>query len=83
MKMKSRKPTDLVFVATRADTDEPKLELYVYDDPQDNLYVHHDMTVTAFPLTSAWLTDGSVALAAIGTMLPFFVINGPANAVRV
>jgi len=65
------KPTDLVFVATRADTEEPKLEVFVYDDPQDNLYVHHDVTVTAFPLTSAWLTDGSMALLALGTMLPF------------
>jgi periodic tryptophan protein 1 len=68
------KETDYVFIATRADQQEPKLELYIYDEPADNIYVHHDMTVTAFPLTCSWLTDGTMSLAAVGTMLPFIEI---------
>ena len=68
------KDTDYVFIATRADSQEPKLELYVYDEPVDNIYVHHDMMVTAFPLSCAWLTDGTMSLAAVGTMLPFIEI---------
>jgi periodic tryptophan protein 1 len=68
------KSTDLPFVVSRADPQEPKMELYVYDEPEDNLYVHHDMTVTAFPLSCAWLSDGTMSLAALGTMMPFIEI---------
>nr|CCC92439.1 conserved hypothetical protein [Trypanosoma congolense IL3000] len=65
------KDTDLVFTTAVADAAQPRLELYVYDEPENNIYVHHDMEIAAFPLTTAWLTDGTVSLCAVGTMLPF------------
>lgn len=68
------KDTDLPFLTSRADPTEPKLEFFLYDEPEDNLYVHHDMTVSAFPLCTAWLTDGTMSLAAVGTMAPFIEI---------
>ncbi|KAL7701506.1 WD domain G-beta repeat [Lotmaria passim] len=68
------KPTDLVFTVACADAEAPRLELYVYDEPEDNMYVHHDMEISAFPLCSAWLTDGTMSMAAVGTMLPFIEI---------
>eukprot|EP00331_Platyophrya_macrostoma_P018249 CAMPEP_0176471640 /NCGR_PEP_ID=MMETSP0127-20121128/41250_1 /TAXON_ID=938130 /ORGANISM="Platyophrya macrostoma, Strain WH" /LENGTH=404 /DNA_ID=CAMNT_0017866321 /DNA_START=116 /DNA_END=1330 /DNA_ORIENTATION=+ len=68
------KETDLPFVATRADQQDPKVEVYVYDEPEDNVYVHHDATVSAFPLCSTWMSDGTMSLAAVGTMLPFVEI---------
>lgn len=68
------KPTDLVFTVASADAEAPRLELYVYDEPEDNMYVHHDMEISAFPLCSAWLTDGTMSMAAVGTMLPFIEI---------
>jgi periodic tryptophan protein 1 len=67
------KDTDLVFLAGCA-AEEPKLELYVYDEPDDNVYVHHDVTVSSYPLSIAWMTDGTMSLAAVGTMLPFIEI---------
>lgn len=67
--------TDLVFAAVRADKDdEPSLELYVYDEPSDNLYLHHDAALSAFPLCTSWLTEGTTSLLAIGTMLPYIEI---------
>lgn len=68
------KETDSVFISARADPKDPKLEVYVYDEPEDSLYVHHDMTVSAFPLCSTWMSDGTMSLVALGTMLPFLEI---------
>ncbi|KAK7195590.1 WD domain, G-beta repeat [Novymonas esmeraldas] len=65
------KPTDLVFAVACADAQAPRLELYVYDEPEDAMYVHHDMEISAFPLCSSWLSDGTMSMLAIGTMLPF------------
>ena len=66
--------SDLVFFTAGAREEEPLLELYVYDEPKDNLYVHHDAAVAAYPLCSAWLSDGQLSMAALGTMLPFIEI---------
>ncbi|KAG5503494.1 hypothetical protein JKF63_05633 [Porcisia hertigi] len=68
------KPTDLIFTVACADAQTPRLELYVYDEPEDNMYVHHDMEISAFPLCSSWLTDGTMSMLAVGTMLPFIEI---------
>lgn len=68
------KDTDLVFAVARADQDEPKFELFIFDDPQDNIYVHHDANVAAYPLCSTWLSDGQLSMLAVGTMLPFIEI---------
>ncbi|AIN98779.1 hypothetical protein LPMP_241470 [Leishmania panamensis] len=68
------KPTDLVFTVACADSQAPRLEMYVYDEPEDNMYVHHDMEISAFPLCSSWLTDGTMSMLAVGTMLPFIEI---------
>ncbi|KAG5478044.1 hypothetical protein LSCM4_05442 [Leishmania orientalis] len=68
------KPTDLVFTVACADAQTPRLEMYVYDEPEDNMYVHHDMEISAFPLCSSWLTDGTMSMLGVGTMLPFVEI---------
>eukprot|EP00672_Neobodo_designis_P007570 CAMPEP_0174855634 /NCGR_PEP_ID=MMETSP1114-20130205/33798_1 /TAXON_ID=312471 /ORGANISM="Neobodo designis, Strain CCAP 1951/1" /LENGTH=411 /DNA_ID=CAMNT_0016090381 /DNA_START=41 /DNA_END=1276 /DNA_ORIENTATION=+ len=67
------KDTDLVFAASRA-SDDPHFELYVYDDPKDNLFLHHDAHLSAFPLCSTWLSDGTTSMLAVGTMHPFIEI---------
>jgi periodic tryptophan protein 1 len=67
------KDTDLVFVTARA-SDDPHFEVYVYDDPDDSLYMHHDVALSAFPLSSTWMSDGATSLVAIGTMLPYVEI---------
>ena len=66
--------SDLVFAAARAADDESALELYVYDEPKDNIYLHHDAPLCSFPLCSSWLTDGNSSMLALGTMMPFIEI---------
>lgn len=76
------KETDLVFGVAVADdgstaaagSSAARLELYTYDEVEDNLFIHHDMDLGAFPLTTAWLTDGVTSLMAVGTMLPLIEI---------
>ncbi|GAB2286730.1 hypothetical protein Dimus_021126 [Dionaea muscipula] len=52
------KANDAVIVCARNEDDVSLLEIYVLEDTEDgaqNLYVHHDIIVSAFPLCTAWL----------------------------
>ncbi|CRK34191.1 hypothetical protein BN1708_016323, partial [Verticillium longisporum] len=56
------------------------LEVYVYEDAADNLYVHHDIMLPAIPLCVEWLDipvhkqgvekDATANFVAVGTMDP-------------
>jgi periodic tryptophan protein 1 len=48
-------PTDNLLVAAKTEDDVSQLEVYVYDESQDNLYVHHDLMLPNFPLCLEWL----------------------------
>jgi len=73
-------PTDNLLLATRIEDEVAHLEVYVYEDEADNLYVHHDVMLPAIPLTVEWLDlavgktnvePGSRAnFVAVGTMDP-------------
>mmetsp|Transcript_33582 Transcript_33582/g.54409 ORF Transcript_33582/g.54409 Transcript_33582/m.54409 type:complete len:547 (-) Transcript_33582:262-1902(-) len=54
-------PTDCVLLAARTDEDEgvSNLDVYIYEEGESNLYVHHDILLPAFPLALAW-TDVSL-----------------------
>jgi periodic tryptophan protein 1 len=66
------RPSDLVFVVGRAG-DEPSIEVTIYDEPRDNIYVHHDAALVAPPLCVEWLfdPDQGASLAAVGTLHPY------------
>ncbi|KAK6517429.1 hypothetical protein TWF281_004086 [Arthrobotrys megalospora] len=72
-------PSDNLLLAGRFEDDLAHLEVYVYEDDSDNLYVHHDLMLPAIPLCIEWLdlpvkttpsptTKGN--FAAIGTTDP-------------
>ena len=44
---KQIKDTDAILLATRTEDDFSSLEVYVYDEETGNLYVHHDITLSA------------------------------------
>lgn len=48
-------PTDNLIVAAKTEDDVSQLEIYVYDDSQENVYVHHDLMLPNFPLCLEWL----------------------------
>jgi len=72
---------DLTLLATRSDEDASALELYIFEDHDEdgggtNLFIHHDVFLPAFPLCLAWSGAARVSscksdsIAAVGTFLP-------------
>ncbi|PWW74373.1 WD40 repeat-like protein [Tuber magnatum] len=74
--------TDNLLLVAKTEDDIAHLEVYVYEDEADNLYVHHDIMLPAIPLCVEWLDipvggtsnaenrDARGNYAAIGTMDP-------------
>ena len=72
--------TDNMILAARIEDEVAHLEVYVYEDEADNLYVHHDIMLPAIPLTVEWLNyavgredvtaDAKANFVAVGTMDP-------------
>jgi periodic tryptophan protein 1 len=64
------KPEDLLFVAVSCEEETCSLEMYVFDEEEANMYVHHDFTLDAYPLCVDWLpktaTEDAGSFAAIG-----------------
>ncbi|GAA5933117.1 hypothetical protein JCM1841_000822 [Sporobolomyces salmonicolor] len=72
-------PTDNLIVAAKTEDDVSQLEVYVYDENEENLYVHHDLLLPAMPLCLEWLdfcpgrSDGDAQkgnFVAVGTLDP-------------
>jgi len=66
--------TDNLVLVGHVEGDSSTLEVYVYNDVEDALYVHHDILLPSFPLALEWLSfdpesDTKGNLVAIGTML--------------
>lgn len=47
--------TDNLLLAAKVEDEVAHLEVYVYEDEADNLYVHHDIMLPAIPLCLEWL----------------------------
>jgi periodic tryptophan protein 1 len=67
------RPSDALILACHSEEDAHTLDVYVYDDSEGTLFVHHDLMLNAFPLCVTWMDtatkDGTVGnYAAIGTM---------------
>lgn len=72
--------TDNLILAAKVEDEMANLEVYVYEDAADNLYVHHDIMLPAIPLCVEWLdmpvnkaggdADARGNFVAIGTMDP-------------
>jgi periodic tryptophan protein 1 len=48
-------PTDNLILAAKVEDEVAHLEIMVYEDDNDNLYVHHDIMLPAVPLCVEWL----------------------------
>lgn len=44
-----------MIVIGKTEDDVSHLEVYIYDETEDNLYVHHDLMLPSFPLCLEWL----------------------------
>lgn len=69
------RPTDNLIVAARTEDNLNFLDVYVYEEDADNLYVHHDIMIPSFPLCTEWISAASAAsntgnFVAVGTFEP-------------
>lgn len=59
-------PTDSVLITARTSSDLSSLDYHVFDEPNDNLYVHHDLMLGGWPLCVEWLDFPAAAAATSG-----------------
>ncbi|XP_059483126.1 periodic tryptophan protein 1 homolog isoform X2 [Neocloeon triangulifer] len=68
------KPEDNLIICGHVEDDQSTMDVYVYNEDEGYLYVHHDIILPTMPLCYEWLNhepDGSVTnLIAVGTMSP-------------
>jgi len=74
------KKSDSIVVAAKIENEFSSLEVYVYEEQKCNLFVHHELTLSAFPLCLEWISidprEFNAAAAkkgnfiAVGTFLP-------------
>ena len=57
--------SDNLVIAAKVEDEVAHIEIYVYEDEADNLYVHHDIMLPAIPLCVEWL-DIPVGKSAMG-----------------
>ena len=72
--------TDNMVLAAKVEDEVAHLEVYVYEDGADDLYVHHDIMLPAIPLCMEWLDlpvgktdrdrDARANFVAVGTFDP-------------
>ncbi|KAJ1307800.1 hypothetical protein OPQ81_001883 [Rhizoctonia solani] len=48
-------PADNMIVTAKTEDEISHLEVYIYNDDDENLYVHHDILLPSFPLCLEWL----------------------------
>ncbi|KAG5513505.1 hypothetical protein PMAC_000937 [Pneumocystis sp. 'macacae'] len=69
--------TDYIILSAKTEDGISYLEIYIYEAPEDNLYVHHDIMLPAPPLSLEWFnykpyneSNISGNFVAIGTLDP-------------
>ena len=74
-------PEDNMIITARTTSDLSSLDFHVFNEPDENLYVHHDLMLPSFPLCVEWLdfpgpssssssNNGFGSYVAVGTFDP-------------
>eukprot|EP00357_Protocruzia_adherens_P006416 CAMPEP_0114989870 /NCGR_PEP_ID=MMETSP0216-20121206/10446_1 /TAXON_ID=223996 /ORGANISM="Protocruzia adherens, Strain Boccale" /LENGTH=490 /DNA_ID=CAMNT_0002352913 /DNA_START=28 /DNA_END=1500 /DNA_ORIENTATION=- len=71
----SIRKTDSLIVTATTEEEFSSLDVYLYEENKNNLFVHHDIMLSAFPLCTEWLpynpsTAKSANMLIVGTFLP-------------
>jgi periodic tryptophan protein 1 len=65
--------TDALIVAATAEDEHSNLEVYIYDHKTSDLYVHHEILLSSYPLCLEWLPMFRGArsnMVLVGSFLP-------------
>lgn len=65
--------SDSLIVAATAENDHSNLEVYIYDHKTGDLYVHHEIILSSYPLCIEWLSNWqgqNTNHVIVGTFLP-------------
>jgi periodic tryptophan protein 1 len=65
--------SDALIVAATAENDHSNLEVYLYDHKTSDLYVHHEIILSSYPLCLEWLNTlggKKTNMIIVGTFLP-------------
>eukprot|EP00124_Ichthyophonus_hoferi_P004764 Ihof_evm1s570 gene=Ihof_evmTU1s570 len=74
------KPTDNLILVGQSEEEECRVEVYVWEEEEENAYVHHDILVGAVPLCLQWMDYDNGApespgnFVAVGSLLPVIEI---------
>lgn len=66
-------PTDSLIVCGTAQDDFSNLEIYIYDENTLDLFVHHDIVLSSFPLSIEWIpfkNNAKCNYALVGSFTP-------------
>ena len=65
--------SDALIVAATAEDEHSNLEVYIYDHKTSDLYVHHEIIISSYPLCLEWLhhfRGKRTNMVVVGTFLP-------------
>ena len=65
--------TDSLIVAATAEDEHSNLEVYIYDHKTSDLYVHHEIILSSYPLCMEWMhtfRGQRTNFVVVGTFLP-------------
>ena len=65
--------SDALIVAATAEDEHSNLEVYIYDHKTSDLYVHHEIILSSYPLCIEWLhtfREDRVNFVVVGSFLP-------------
>lgn len=61
--------TDFLLIVGKYGEDVPTLEIHLFDDKQETLFVHHELLLPSFPLSIRWLEfEQNGSFAAVSSM---------------
>ncbi|KAJ3410887.1 hypothetical protein HDV05_003105 [Chytridiales sp. JEL 0842] len=50
-------PTDNLILTAKTEDDVSHIEVYLYEEDEDNLFIHHDIMLPSFPLCLEWISE--------------------------
>lgn len=49
------RPSDNILIAGKIESEFASVEVYIFEEENQNLYVHHDFILSSFPVCMEWL----------------------------